>query len=313
MTRPGGSESFATIGALSTGSLALDAALGIGGIPRGRIVEIYGPAASGKTTLALHIIAEAQKAGGVTAFIDAEHALDAAYARNLGVNLETLLVSQPDTGEQALDIIEVLVRSGALDAIVVDSVAALVPKAELDGAMGEMPLGMQARLVSRGLRKLTTIINKSRTSLIFLNQLRQKLGVTLGHPETTTGGNALQFHASVCLDIRRINTLTSGGDALGGRTRVRVVKNKLAPPFRQVEFDIVYGEGISRPGELLDLAVEQGLIIQNDTGFSYRDTYIGQGREDAKAFLQTFSNTVANLETRVRQHLGLSTSLAPKE
>lgn len=305
--RLGASEVLTEIGTISTGSLGLDTALGIGGIPRGRIVEIYGPEASGKTTLALHIIAEAQHAGGVAAFIDAEHALDAVYARNLGIDLENLLIAQPDTGEQALEIVEVLVRSGALDAIVIDSVAALVPKAELDGDMGDAPMGMQARLMSQGLRKLTAIMSKSRTSLIFINQLRQKIGVVFGNPETTTGGNALKFYASVRLDVRRINPLKRGEEVTGSRTRVRVVKNKLAPPFRQAEFDIVYGEGISRYGELLDLAVEQNLILKSGAWFSYHDTRIGQGRENAKAFLQASMDTALDLENQVRQRLGLST------
>ena len=290
---------------ISTGSLALDAALGVGGIPRGRIVEIYGPEASGKTTLALHIIAEAQKGAGITAFIDAEHALDPVYAQNLGVNTDTMFVAQPDTGEQALEIVEILVRSGALDVIVVDSVAALVPKAELEGEMGDAPMGLQARLMSQGLRKLTAVISKSRTSVIFLNQLRQKLGVVFGNPETTTGGNALKFYASVRLDVRRINVLKSHETIIGNRTRVRVVKNKLAPPFRQVEFDILYGEGIAHLHELLDLAVEQGLIAKSGTWFAYRDTRIGQGRENATTFLKNAPDMVADLATQVRQHLGL--------
>ena len=245
---------------IPTGSLALDAALGVGGIPRGRITEIYGPEASGKTTLALHVIAEAQKAGGIAAFVDAEHALDAVYASRLGVDVDALLVAQPDTGEQALDIVEVLVRSGALDVIVVDSVAALVPKAELEGDMGDAPMGMQARLMSQGLRKLTAVISKAQTSVIFINQLRQKIGVVFGNPEVTTGGNALKFYSSVRLDVRRTNVLKRGEEVVGNRTRVRVVKNKLAPPFRQAEFDVLYGQGVSRPGELLDLALQQGLI-----------------------------------------------------
>jgi recombination protein RecA len=311
--RLGSAGTLAEVAVISTGSIALDAALGIGGIPRGRIVEIYGPEASGKTTLGLHIIAEAQKKSGLAAFIDAEHALDAVYARNLGVQMETLWVSQPDTGEQALEIVEVLVRSGALDTIVVDSVAALVPKAELDGDMGDASMGLQARLMSQGLRKLTAIISKSRTSVIFLNQLRQKIGMVFGNPETTTGGNALKFYASVRLDIRRINTLKSDAAITGSRTRVRVVKNKLAPPFRQAEFDILYSEGISRLNELLDLAVEQGLITKSGAWFSYHNSRIGQGRENAKAFLQTSPETVLALETQVRQNLGLSMASHPTE
>jgi recombination protein RecA len=303
--RLGTAAAFTEAAVVSTGSMTLDAALGIGGIPRGRIIEIYGPEASGKTTLALHIIAEAQKLGGIAAFIDAEHALDPVYAQNLGVNTATLFVAQPDTGEQALEIVEILVRSGALDVIAVDSVAALVPKAELEGDMGDAPMGLQARLMSQGLRKLTAVISKSRTSVIFLNQLRQKLGVAFGNPETTTGGNALKFYASVRLDVRRINTLKSGETILGSRTRVRIVKNKLAPPFRQAEFDILYGEGIARLNELLDLAVDQQLIAKSGTWFSYRNTRIGQGRENAKVFLQNSPDLLTALENQVRQHLGL--------
>ena len=303
--RLGTSQAFADVRTISTGSIALDAALGIGGIPRGRIVEIYGPEASGKTTLALHVIAEAQKQGGLAAFIDAEHALDAFYARKLGVETADLFVSQPDTGEQALEIVDLLVRSGALDVIVIDSVAALVPKAELDGDMGAAPMGVQARLMSQALRKLTAIISKSHTSVIFLNQLRQKLGVVFGNPETTTGGNALKFYASVRLDIRRINILKSGETIFGSRARVRVVKNKLAPPFRQAEFDILHSEGISRLSELLDLAVEHGVIVKNGPWFSHHNTRLGQGRENAKAFLHSAPEVVATLETQIRQRLGL--------
>ena len=307
--RLGTAEAFAEVAVIPTGSLGLDAALGIGGIPRGRITEIYGPEACGKTTMALHIIAEAQQAGGIAACVDAEHALDAAYARNLGVNLESLLISQPDTGEQALDIVEILVRSGALDVIMVDSVAALVPKAELDGDMGDAPMGMQARLMAQGLRKLTAMVSKSRTSVIFINQLRQKIGVMFGNPETTTGGNALKYSASVRLDVRRLNALKRGEEIIGNRTRVRVVKNKLAPPFRQAEFDIMYGQGISRLGELLDLAVEHGLIRKSGSWFTYQDMRLGQGREHAKAFLQTSTDVAMALEARVRQQLGLATSV----
>lgn len=303
--RLGTSPALADVRVIPTGSLALDAALGIGGIPRGRIIEIYGPEASGKTTLALHIIAEAQKQGGLAAFIDAEHALDALYAHKLGVETEALWVSQPDTGEQALEIVDLLVRSGALDVIVIDSVAALVPKTELDGDMGAAPMGVQARLMSQGLRKLTAIISKSHTSVVFLNQLRQKLGVVFGNPETTTGGNALKFYASVRLDIRRSNTLKSGETIVGNRTRVRVVKNKLAPPFRQAEFDILHSEGISRLGELLDLAVEQGVIVKNGTWFSHHSTRLGQGRDNVKAFLHSSPEVAIVLETQVRQRLGL--------
>lgn len=304
--RLGTAQTFATLHAIPTGSIALDAALGIGGIPRGRIVEIYGPEASGKTTLALHVIAEAQKRGGLAAFIDAEHALDAFYARKLGVVTEDLFVSQPDTGEQALEIVDLLVRSGALDVIVIDSVAALVPKSELEGDMGTAPMGMQARLMSQALRKLTAIISKSHTSVLFLNQLRQKLGVVFGNPETTTGGNALKFYASVRLDIRRINILKSGDTVLGSRSRVRVVKNKLASPFRQAEFDILHSEGISRLSELLDLAIEQGVIVKNGTWFSHHDTRLGQGRDKAKAFLHDAPDLAVTLEHQVRQRLGVA-------
>lgn len=309
--RLGADVGVTDVGAISTGSLGLDAALGIGGIPRGRMTEIYGPEASGKTTIALHMVAEAQQTGGVAACIDAEHALDPTYARYLGVDLENLLISQPDTGEQALDIVEVLVRSGALDVIVVDSVAALVPKAELDGDMGDAPMGAQARLMSQGLRKLTAIVSKSRTSLVFINQLRQKIGVVFGSPETTSGGNALKYAASVRLDVRRLNALKRGEDIIGNRTRVRVVKNKLAPPFRQAEFDILYGRGISRPGELLDLAVEHGLIAKSGTWFTYQDTRLGQGRDKAQHFLHTSDDIAVALEDRLRQQLGLAARTRP--
>ena len=310
LMRLGTASTFAEVAVIPTGSLALDAALGVGGIPCGRITEIYGPEASGKTTLALHIIAEAQKAGGLAAFIDAEHALDAVYAGHLGVDVDALLASQPDTGEQALDIVEVLVRSGALDVIVVDSVAALVPKAELEGDMGDAPMGTQARLMSQGLRKLTAVMSKARTSVIFINQLRQKIGVTLGNPEVTTGGNALKFYASVRLDVRRTNMLKRGEDVVGNRTRVRVVKNKLAPPFRQAEFDVLYGQGVSRTGELLDLALQQGLIAKNGAWLSYQATPLGQGREQAKTFLQASADIVTALELHVRQKLGLAIPMA---
>ena len=305
LMRLGATGAFAEVAVIPTGSLALDAALGVGGIPCGRITEIYGPEASGKTTLAMHIIAEAQKAGGIAAFIDAEHALDAVYAGHLGVDVDALLVSQPNTGEQALDIVEVLVRSGALDVIVVDSVAALVPKAELESDMGDASMGTQARLMSQGLRKLTAVIGKSSTSIIFINQLRQKIGVTFGNPEVTPGGNALKFYASVRLDVRRTNVLKRGEDVVGNRTRVRVVKNKLAPPFRQAEFDVLYGQGVSHTGELLDLALQQGLIAKNGTWFSYQTTQLGQGREQAKTFLQASTDVVHALEMQVRQNLGL--------
>lgn len=306
LMRLGAAGALAEIAVIATGSLTLDAALGVGGVPRGRVVEIYGPEASGKTTLALHIIAEAQKTGGMAAFIDAEHALDAPYAGRLGVDVAALLVSQPDTGEQALDIVELLVRSGALDVIVVDSVAALVPRAELEGDMGDAPMGTQARLMSQGLRKLTAVISKTQTSVIFINQLRQKIGVTFGNPEVTTGGNALKFYASVRLDVRRINVVKHGEAVVGHRTRVRVVKNKLAPPFRQAEFDVMYGQGISRVGELLDLALEQGLIVKRGTWLAYNATQIGQGREQAQAFLRASPEITTALEQQIRRHLGLA-------
>ena len=305
LMRLGAAGAIAEVAVIPTGSLALDAALGVGGIPRGRITEIYGPEASGKTTLALHVIAEAQKAGGIAAFVDAEHALDAVYANRLGVDVNALLVAQPDTGEQALDIVEVLVRSGALDVIVVDSVAALVPKAELEGDMGDAPMGMQARLMSQGLRKLTAVISKAQTSVVFINQLRQKIGVVFGNPEVTTGGNALKFYSSVRLDVRRINVLKRGEEVVGNRTRVRIVKNKLAPPFRQAEFDVLYGQGMSRLGEILDLALQQGLIEKKGSWFSYNTMQIGQGREQAKAFLQAPSEVTTTLELQVRKNLGL--------
>ena len=306
LMRLGAAGAFAEVAVIPTGSLALDASLGVGGIPRGRITEIYGPEASGKTTLALHIIAEAQKAAGMAAFIDAEHALDAVYAGHLGVDVDALLVAQPDTGEQALDIVEALVRSGALDVIVIDSVAALVPKAELEGDMGDAPMGTQARLMSQGMRKLTAVISKAGTSVIFINQLRQKIGVAFGNPEVTTGGNALKFYASVRLDVRRTNVLKRGEDIIGTRTRVRVVKNKLAPPFRQAEFDVLYGRGMSRLGELFDLALQQGLIVQHGSWFAYQTTRMGQGREQAKAFLQASTDLTAALELQIRQNLGLT-------
>jgi recombination protein RecA len=305
LMRLGAAGAVAEVAVIPTGSLALDAALGVGGIPRGRITEIYGPEASGKTTLALHVIAEAQKAGGMAAFVDAEHALDAVYASRLGIDVDALLVSQPDTGEQALDIVEMLVRSGALDVIVVDSVAALIPKAELEGDMGDAPMGIQARLMSQGLRKLTAVISKAQTSVIFINQLRQKIGVVFGNPEVTTGGNALKFYSSVRLDVRRTNVLKRGEEMVGNRTRVRIVKNKLAPPFRQAEFDVLYGQGISRTGELLDLALQQGFIEKNGNWFAYNNMQIGQGREQAKAFLQASLEVTSALELQVRKHLGL--------
>ncbi len=290
---------------ISTGSLALDIALGIGGVPRGRVVEIFGPEASGKTTLALHIVAEAQKKGGIAGFIDAEHALDVAYARKLGVKTDDLLISQPDTGEQALEIAEMLVRSGAIDVVVIDSVAALVPKAELEGEMGDAHMGLQARLMSQALRKLTATISKSNTCVVFINQIRMKIGVFMGNPETTTGGNALKFYSSVRLDIRRVGAIKDGQDVTGSRTRVKVVKNKLAPPFKEVEFDIMYGEGISREGDLLDLAVENGIVEKSGSWFSFNNERIGQGRENAKIFLKEHPDVARAMEEKIKEHFGL--------
>ena len=304
----GQAESLTGISTISTGSISLDHALGVGGVPRGRIIEIYGPEASGKTSLTLHIIAEAQKAGGVAAFIDAEHALDPEYAGNLGVNLDDLLLSQPDTGEQALEIVEVLVRSGAVEVIVIDSVAALVPKSELDGDMGDSHMGLQARLMSQAMRKLAGVVNKSKTSLIFINQIRMKIGVMFGNPETTTGGNALKFYSSVRMDIRRIAALKDGENVIGNRTRVKVVKNKVAPPFRQVEFDIIYGKGISKTGDLLDLGVAHEIIAKSGTWFSYKENRIGQGRENSKRFLAENPEISAEIEKRLRETLGLTAS-----
>ncbi len=291
--------------AISTGSLGLDIALGIGGVPRGRIVEIYGPESSGKTTLALHIMAEAQKAGGTCAIVDAEHALDPAYAKKLGVNVEELLISQPDAGEQALEIADTLVRSGALDVLVVDSVAALVPRAELEGEMGDSHVGLQARLMSQALRKLTGSISRSRTVVIFINQIRMKIGVMFGSPETTTGGNALKFYSSVRLDIRRIGSIKDKENVVGNQTRIKVVKNKMAPPFRQVEFDIMYGEGISKTGEILDLGVAAGIVDKAGSWFSYEDQRIGQGRENAKTFLIENPGISNEIESKIRENAGL--------
>jgi len=301
-----GEDSIVKIESISTGSISLDAALGIGGIPRGRVTEIYGPESSGKTTLTLHIIAEAQKTGGYAAFIDAEHAMDPEYAKKLGVDTDNLLISQPDTGEQALDITETLVRSGALDIIVIDSVAALVPKAELDGDMGDSHMGLQARLMSQALRKLTGSVSKSRTSVIFINQIRHKIGVMFGSPETTTGGNALKFYASIRLDIRRIGQIKEGDQVVGNRTRVKVVKNKVAPPFKNTEFDIMYGEGISYEGDLLDLAVQADIVNKMGAWYSYNKEKIGQGRENAKRYLQDNENVRNEIETGVKAFLGMS-------
>jgi len=293
------------IDAIPTGAISIDFALGVGGVPRGRVVEIFGPESSGKTTLSLQVIAEAQKAGGMAAFVDAEHALDAAYAQKLGIDLENLLVSQPDNGEQALEIVEVLVRSNSVDVVVVDSVAALVPRAEIEGEMGESQMGLQARLMSQALRKLTGAVSKSKTCLIFINQLREKIGVMFGSPETTTGGRALKFYASVRVDIRRIASIKDGEAVVGGRTRVKIVKNKLAPPFREAEFDVMYGEGISREGDLLDLAVEHKIVDKSGAWFAYGGDRLGQGRENSKQFLKDNPQVARAIEERVRKELGL--------
>jgi recombination protein RecA len=303
--RLGQRNQIAPIDAISTGSISIDYALGVGGLPRGRVTEIYGPESSGKTTLALQVIAEAQRAGGMAAFVDAEHALDARYAQKLGVDLENLLVSQPDNGEQALEIVEVLVRSNSVDVVVVDSVAALVPKAEIDGEMGDAQMGLQARLMSQALRKLTGIVSKSKTTLVFINQLREKIGVMFGNPETTTGGHALKFYASVRIDIRRIAAIKDGDQFVGGRTRVKVVKNKVAPPFREAEFDIMYGEGISREGDLLDMAVDRRIVEKSGAWFAYEGERLGQGRENVKQFLKDNPAVRQTIEARVRKELGL--------
>ncbi|WP_375635849.1 MULTISPECIES: recombinase RecA [unclassified Bartonella] len=303
--RLGQKEQVVEIETVPTGSLSLDIALGIGGLPKGRIVEIYGPESSGKTTLALHAIAEAQKGGGICAFIDAEHALDPIYARKLGVDLENLFISQPDTGEQALEITETLVRSGAVDVLVVDSVAALTPRAEIDGEMGDALPGLQARLMSKALRKLTAAIFRSNCMVVFINQIRMKIGVMFGSPETTTGGNALKFYASVRLDIRRIGSIKDRDAIVGNQTRVKVVKNKLAPPFKQVEFDIIYGEGISKVGELIDLGVKVGIVEKSGAWFSYNSQRLGQGRENAKQFLREHAEIATEIEAALRQNAGL--------
>jgi len=303
--RLGKSKAELEIETVSSGSLGLDIALGVGGLPRGRIVEIYGPESSGKTTLALHTVAEAQKKGGICAFVDAEHALDPVYARKLGVNVDDLLISQPDAGEQALEITDTLVRSGAIDVVVLDSVAALVPRAELEGEMGDSLPGLQARLMSQALRKLTASISKSKTMVLFINQIRMKIGVMYGSPETTTGGNALKFYSSVRLDIRRIGAIKDRDEVIGNQTRVKVVKNKLAPPFKQVEFDIMYGEGVSKVGELVDLGVKAGVVEKSGSWFSYDSQRIGQGRENAKAFLRSNPEVAISIEAAVRQNSGL--------
>jgi recombination protein RecA len=309
--RLGSKEAIVPIAVISTGAISFDAALGVGGVPRGRVVEIFGPESSGKTTIALQVIAEAQKAGGMAAFVDAEHALDPGYAKKLGVDVDNLLVSQPDYGEQALEITEALVRSNSIDVLVVDSVAALVPKAELDGEMGDSHMGLQARLMSQALRKLTGTVAKSRTCLIFINQIREKIGVMFGNPETTTGGRALKFYSSVRIDIRRIAAIKEGDVVTGSRTRVKVVKNKVAAPFREAEFDILYGEGISREGDLLDLAVNSNILEKSGSWFSYKGERIGQGRENARAFLKENKDTMAKLDAEVRKALGLTPSTAP--
>jgi len=296
---------IAKIDAISTGSISLDAALGIGGVPRGRVIEIFGPESSGKTTICLHILAEAQKQGGVVAFIDTEHALDIAYAKKLGVDVNNLLLSQPEFGEQALEIVETLVRSGALDVVIIDSVAALTPRAEIEGEMGDPTMGVQARLMSQALRKLTSAISKSKTSVMFTNQLRQKIGVMFGNPETTTGGNALKFYASVRLDVRRIEALKDGQNIIGNRTRVKVVKNKVAPPFKEAQFDILYNEGISKLGDLIDTAVEHNIIAKSGSWFSYKEERIGQGRDAVKTFLLANPPMVKEIDTTLRRKLGL--------
>ena len=305
-----GSRPVANVPVISTGSLALDKALGVGGLPRGRVTEIFGPESSGKTTLALHAVANAQKQGGIVAFVDAEHALDTAYARKLGVNCDDLLVSQPDTGEQALEITDMLVRSGAIDLVVIDSVAALVPRAEIEGEMGDSHMGLQARLMSQALRKLTGTINKTMTSVIFINQIRMKIGVVFGNPETTTGGNALKFYASVRLDIRRLAAIKDGQEVIGNRTRVRVVKNKMAPPFQDAEFDILYGEGISQTGDLLDMGVNLGFVEKSGSWYSYGGERIGQGRNNAKNFLLENPELAAAALKQVREAMGLAAQTA---
>lgn len=301
-----GESSHLNIEAIPTGALSLDIALGVGGVPRGRIVEVFGPESSGKTTVALHVVAEAQKGGGEAAFIDAEHALDPVYAKKLGVDIENLIVSQPDTGEQALEIAEALVRSGAVDVIVVDSVAALVPKAEIDGDMGDAHVGLQARLMSQALRKLAGVINKSKTTVIFINQLREKVGIMFGNPETTPGGRALKFYSSVRLDVRRIETLKQANEMIGNRTRVKIVKNKVAPPFKEAEFDIVYGQGISAEGNILDVGVNLDIINKSGSWFSYKDEKIGQGRENAKNYLKERPQLLQEIEAKIRENYNLA-------
>ena len=309
--RLGQNKAVAPVDVISTGALSIDYALGIGGVPRGRVIEIFGPESSGKTTLALQVIAEAQKTGGLAAFVDAEHALDAAYAKKLGVDIDNLLVSQPDNGEQALEIVEVLIRSNSVDVVVVDSVAALVPKAEIEGDMGEAQMGLQARLMSQALRKLTGAVSKSKTSLIFINQLREKIGVMFGNPETTTGGRALKFYSSVRIDIRRIGAIKDGEAVVGGRTRVKIVKNKMAAPFREAEFDIMYGEGVSREGDLIDIAVEHKIIEKSGAWFAYGGERLGQGRENVKTYLKEHVEVRTVIEEKVRKVLGMSRDPEP--
>ena len=309
--RLGQNKAVGPVEVISTGALSIDYALGIGGVPRGRVIEIFGPESSGKTTLALQVIAEAQKTGGLAAFVDAEHALDAAYAKKLGVDIDNLLVSQPDNGEQALEIVEVLIRSNSVDVVVVDSVAALVPKAEIEGDMGEAQMGLQARLMSQALRKLTGAVSKSKTSLIFINQLREKSGVMFGNPETTTGGRALKFYSSVRIDIRRIGAIKDGEAVVGGRTRVKIVKNKMAAPFREAEFDIMYGEGVSREGDLIDIAVEHKIIEKSGAWFAYSGERLGQGRENVKTYLKEHIELRTTIEEKVRKALGMSREPEP--
>lgn len=303
--RLGDTSAFGEMEVVPTGALSLDIALGLGGVPRGRVVEIYGPESSGKTTVSLHMAAEVQKRGGIAAFIDAEHALDPKYAAGIGVDIDELYISQPDTGEQALEIAEMLVRSGAIDIIIIDSVAALVPKAEIDGEMGDSHIGLQARLMSQALRKLTPVVSKSRCIVVFINQLREKIGIMFGNPETTTGGRALKFYASVRLDVRRIDMIKSGGERIGNRTRVKVVKNKIAPPFKEAEFDIIYGTGISREGDILDLAAEIGVVGKSGSWYSYQGSRIAQGRDAAKIFLKEHPEIMAEAEAKVREHYQL--------
>jgi recombination protein RecA len=304
-----GDETRAPVDVIPTGSIALDVALGIGGLPRGRVVEIYGPESSGKTTVALHAVANAQKAGGIAAFIDAEHALDPDYAKKLGVDTDALLVSQPDTGEQALEIMDMLIRSGAIDIVVIDSVAALVPRAEIEGEMGDSHVGLQARLMSQALRKITGALSQSNTTAIFINQLREKIGVFFGSPETTTGGKALKFYASIRLDVRRIETLKDGQDAVGNRTRVKVVKNKMASPFKQAEFDIIYGQGISREGSLIDMGVDNGIVRKSGAWYTYEGDQLGQGKENSRSFLRDNPDLANEIEKRIKEKLGIGATL----